>query len=142
MRAETRVQQKDVPRSTACPPGWHSFWSFCPQKVKGSSIHASAVFVKEDVVVPVKAEEGLTEAKALSSLKRANSTATTADLIGGYAQNLQLRGDPNSSESEGRTIVLELGNIILFAWYIASLRASSDPIMLTRSRSFLQLCTV
>ncbi|KAL7336757.1 Endonuclease/exonuclease/phosphatase [Rhodotorula toruloides] len=124
---ETHVQQKDVPRSTACPPGWHSFWSFCPQKVKGSSIHGSAVFVKEDVVVPVKAEEGLTEAKALSSLKKANSTATTADLIGGYAQDLQLRGDPNSFESEGRTIVLELGNIILFACYAPFEGISNGP---------------
>ncbi|BGO98884.1 Class II abasic (AP) endonuclease [Rhodotorula toruloides] len=124
---ETHVQQKAVPRSTACPPGWHSFWSFCPQKVKGSSIHGSAVFVKEDVVVPVKVEEGLTEAKALSSLQKADSTATTADLIGGYAQNLQLRGDPNSFESEGRTIVLEFGNIILFACYAPFEGISTDP---------------
>ncbi|BGP07491.1 Class II abasic (AP) endonuclease [Rhodotorula toruloides] len=96
-------------------------------KVKGSSIHGSAVFVKEDVVVPVKAELGLTEAKALSSLKKANSTATTTDLIGGYAQNLQLRGDPNSFESEGRTIVLELGNIILFACYAPFEGISNGP---------------
>ncbi|GEM08147.1 DNA lyase [Rhodotorula toruloides] len=79
-RQEVRVQQTDVPRSTACPPGWHSFWSFYPTKMQSLSIHGSAVFVKDHVAVPANAEEGLTHEKASSSLKKVDSTTATADL--------------------------------------------------------------
>lgn len=117
--AETKVAQKDLPRTTACPPGFDSFWSFCGQRIKGEAIHGSAVCVKQDTVVTTKAEEGLTEKKALRTLKTLDPSATAADLIGDYAlQDLRLRGDPEAFETEGRTIVLEMGMIVVFAWCV------------------------
>lgn len=86
---------------------YDSFFSFYRRSVRG--IHGTAIFTKRDVVVPVKAEEGIA-----SSL--IPSTMAVADRIGGYPLSSEADLDYNAMkdlDSEGRTTVIDTGMFVL-----------------------------
>lgn len=91
----------------ACMNAYDSFFSFYRRSVRG--IHGTAIFTKRDVVVPVKAEEGIA-----SSL--IPSTMAVSDRIGGYPLSSEADLDYNAMkdlDSEGRTTVVDTGMFVL-----------------------------
>lgn len=91
----------------ACMNAYDAFYSFYRRSVKG--IHGTAIFTKRDVVVPVKAEEGIG-----SSL--VPSTTVARERIGGYPLSSEADLDWNAMkglDSEGRTTVVDCGMFVL-----------------------------
>lgn len=86
---------------------YDSFYSFFRRTVKG--IHGTAIFTKRDVVVPVKAEEGIGSGLLLSTMK-------SEERIGGYplCGEVDLEyGVMKDLDAEGRTTVVDCGMFVL-----------------------------
>lgn len=107
MHAETKITRAQIEKGMACMNSFDSFFSFYRKSVKG--VHGTAIFTKRDVVVPVKAEEGIG-----SSLLP--STMPVDERIGGYPLSSDADLDYNTMkdlDSEGRTTVIDTGMFVL-----------------------------
>ncbi|BGP28557.1 Class II abasic (AP) endonuclease [Rhodotorula toruloides] len=108
---ETKITRAQMERGMAVLDAYDSFFSFYRRSVRG--IHGTAIFTKRDVVVPVKAEEGI-----VSSL--IPSTMAVPDRIGGYPLSSEADLDYNAMkdlDSEGRTTVIDTGMFVLINLY-------------------------
>ncbi|BGP12455.1 hypothetical protein JCM10213_006979 [Rhodosporidiobolus nylandii] len=108
---ETKITRAQLDKGMACMSAYDSFFSFYRRSVKG--VHGTAIFTKRDVVVPVKAEEGIG-----SSLIPAATPAT--ERIGGYPLSSEADLDYNAMkdlDSEGRTTVIDTGLFVLINLY-------------------------
>ncbi|GAA5972632.1 hypothetical protein JCM11641_002946 [Rhodosporidiobolus odoratus] len=108
---ETKITRAQLEKSMACMNAYDAFYSFYRRSVKG--IHGTAIFTKRDVVVPVKAEEGIG-----SSL--VPSTTAARERIGGYPLSSEADLDWNAMkdlDSEGRTTVVDCGMFVLINLY-------------------------
>ncbi|GAA5828152.1 hypothetical protein JCM11251_002613 [Rhodosporidiobolus azoricus] len=108
---ETKITRAQLEQSLACLAAYDSFFSFYRRSVKG--IHGSAIFTKRNVVVPVKAEEGIG-----SGLIPANTPAT--ERIGGYPLSSEADLDyltMKDLDSEGRTTIVDTGMFVLINLY-------------------------
>ncbi|GAA6058522.1 hypothetical protein JCM10212_006961 [Sporobolomyces blumeae] len=108
---ETKITRAQIEKGMACMAKYDAFFSFYRRSVKG--VHGTAIFTKRDVVVPVKAEEGIG-----SSLLPA--TMTASERIGGYPLSSEVDLDYNAMkdlDSEGRTTVVDVGLFVLINLY-------------------------
>lgn len=86
---------------------YDSFFSFYRKMVRG--IHGTAIFTKRDVVIPVKAEEGIGSALLPASM-------TASDRVGGYPLSSDVDLDYTKMkelDAEGRTTVIDTGMFVL-----------------------------
>lgn len=114
MRAETKITRAQIEKGMACMSAFDSFFSFYRKSVKG--VHGTAIFTKRDVVVPVKAEEGIG-----SSLLP--TTMPVDERIGGYPLSSDADLDYNTMkdlDSEGRTTVIDTGMFVLINLCVCS----------------------
>lgn len=130
---EVRTQAKDVPYSMAVVPGYSGYHSF-PHVKKGYS--GVAVYVKDGIQV-IHAEDGLTgwleskdfpkktyrelEQEDLDSLinppkERNESIVSFPQCIGEYPEDVN-EALGKEIDSEGRSVVLDLGFCVLFGLY-------------------------
>lgn len=108
---ETKITRAQIEKGMACMENYDSFFSFFRKKVHG--IHGTAIFTKKDVVVPMKAEEGIG-----SALLPANLTAS--ERIGGYPMSSDVDLDytrMKELDSEGRTTIIDTGMFVLINLY-------------------------
>lgn len=86
---------------------YDSFFSFYRKTVRG--IHGTAIFTKRDVVVPLKAEEGIGSAILPAQL-------TASERIGGYPMSSEVDleyGRMKELDNEGRTTIIDTGMFVL-----------------------------
>lgn len=86
---------------------YDSFFSFYRKMVRG--IHGTAIFTRRDVVIPVKAEEGIGSALLPASM-------TASDRVGGYPLSSDVDLDYTKMkelDAEGRTTVIDTGMFVL-----------------------------
>lgn len=103
---ETKIQARDIERSMAMVPGWHAFFSSSTSRRGYSGV---AVYVKDSIGV-IAAEEGLT-----GWLPASKPTREEIKNIGGYPAIDMKSG--REIDSQGRTIVLDLGVAVIIALY-------------------------
>ncbi|KAK9366488.1 Endonuclease/exonuclease/phosphatase [Lipomyces kononenkoae] len=113
---ETKIQRKDIEEGMAVVPGFESFFSFSRYKKGYSGV---AVYTRNSVCRPYKAEEGITgclencdggpNGKKLSYRECENN-------IGGYDYLIN-SSDGQEIDSEGRTLVLDFGKFVLICVY-------------------------
>ncbi|BGP31530.1 Class II abasic (AP) endonuclease [Rhodotorula toruloides] len=101
--AETKLKKEDVTSSMANLNKFDSFFSCA-----GWSQHGTASFTRRSLVVPVKAEEGLTYNRAFKS--------AGFKAIGGYRTGPDLKHQ-RKVDSEGRLLALDCGLFILLNVY-------------------------
>ncbi|GAA5850866.1 hypothetical protein JCM9279_006222 [Rhodotorula babjevae] len=108
---ETKITRAQIEKGMACMSAFDSFFSFYRKSVKG--VHGTAIFTKRDVVVPVKAEEGIGSSLLLT-------TMPVDERIGGYPLSSDADLDYNTMkdlDSEGRTTVIDTGMFVLINLY-------------------------
>lgn len=114
---EVRVQQKDMPYDMAVVPGFKGYHSF-PKIKKGYS--GVGVYVRDPEITVYAAEDGLTgwldSADAKGQTYRDLDISGLAPCIGGYPTNLS-KEEGLEIDSEGRSLVLDLGFCVLFGLY-------------------------
>jgi len=102
-------------KGMACMNNYDSYFSFFRRTVRG--IHGTAIFTKRDVVVPIKAEEGIGSALL-------PATMTGPERIGGYPLSSDVDLDYNAMkdlDAEGRTTVIDVGMFVLINLYVSRL---------------------
>ncbi|PBP17120.1 DNA lyase [Diplocarpon rosae] len=122
---ETKIQRKDLRDDMVLVPGWDVFFSL-PKHKKGYS--GVAVYCRNSVCAPIRAEEGIT-----GVLSPSNSSTSFFDLpedqqIGGYPSPRQLSEcslDAATLDSEGRCVVLEFPAFVLIGTYCPANRDES-----------------
>ncbi|PVH71385.1 DNase I-like protein [Cadophora sp. DSE1049] len=122
---ETKIQRKDLQDDMVLVPGWDIFFSL-PKHKKGYS--GVAIYTRNAVCAPVRAEEGIT-----GVLAPPNSTTSFYNLpedqqIGGYPTISQLSDcalDAATLDSEGRCVVLEFPAFVLIGTYCPANRDES-----------------
>ncbi|KAG4305932.1 hypothetical protein PORY_000842 [Pneumocystis oryctolagi] len=109
---ETKIQRKDLTYDMINVPGYFAFYTFSKKKKGYSGV---AVYVKQSLCTPLKAEEGITGhlLHADTGIPYIKSPESIA--IGGYMeisnqQALEL-------DQEGRCIILDLNLFVLFCVY-------------------------
>ncbi|BGP36335.1 Class II abasic (AP) endonuclease [Rhodotorula kratochvilovae] len=108
---ETKITRAQIEKGMACMDAYDSFFSFYRKSVKG--VHGTAIFTKRDVVVPVKAEEGIGSALL-------PATMPVEERIGGYPLSSEADLDYNTMkdlDGEGRTTVIDTGMFVLINLY-------------------------
>ncbi|GAA5856268.1 hypothetical protein JCM8547_000845 [Rhodosporidiobolus lusitaniae] len=108
---ETKITRAQIEKGMACMDAYDSFFSFYRRGVKG--IHGTAIFTKRDVVVPVKAEEGIGSSLLPSAMP-------ASERIGGYPLSSEADLDYNAMkdlDAEGRTTVIDTGMFVLINLY-------------------------
>lgn len=91
----------------ACMNKFETFISFYSRAVKG--VHGTAIFTKNEVTVPVKAEEGIGSCLLPATLAE-------EDRIGGYPLGSDVDLNYNEMkdlDAEGRTTVCDFGLFVL-----------------------------
>ncbi|OWP00156.1 DNA lyase [Marssonina coronariae] len=122
---ETKIQRKDLRDDMVLVPGWDVFFSL-PKHKKGYS--GVAVYTRNSVCAPIRAEEGIT-----GVLTPPNSPTSFSDLsedqqIGGYPSPRQLSEcslDAATLDSEGRCVILEFPAFVLIGTYCPANRDES-----------------
>ncbi|KAJ7919465.1 DNase I-like protein [Mycena leptocephala] len=112
---EMKSSRQNLPKAVGVPPSYHSFFSFPLQKHGYSGV---AVYARADVVLPCKAEEGLTgllqPKPPLSSAERVSVREAYPDeTMAEAASDLDFR----SLDSEGRALVVDFGLFVLVNVY-------------------------
>jgi len=105
--AETKITRTQIEKGMACMSNYDGFFSFFRRTVRG--IHGTAIYTKRDVVIPVKAEEGIGSALL-------PATMTVPERIGGYPLSSEVDLDYNAMkelDAEGRTTVIDVGMFVL-----------------------------
>jgi AP endonuclease-2 len=110
-----KSSRQNLPKAVGVPPSYHSFFSFPLQKHGYSGV---AVYARADVVLPCKAEEGLTgllqPKPPLSSAERVSVREAYPDeTMAEVASDLDFR----SLDSEGRALVVDFGLFVLVNVY-------------------------
>ncbi|GAA5823223.1 hypothetical protein JCM5353_005124 [Sporobolomyces roseus] len=108
---EAKITRAQMEKGMACMNNYDSFFSFFRRTVRG--IHGTAIFTKRDVVVPIKAEEGIGSALL-------PATMTGPERIGGYPLSSDVDLDYNAMkdlDAEGRTTVIDVGMFVLINLY-------------------------
>lgn len=128
---EVRTQEKDVPYNMAIVPGYSGYFSF-PHVKKGYS--GVAIYVKDEIAV-FHAEDGITgwlkskdfPEKTYRDLEQCEESTSTDNstmvknvplqhCIGGYPENVD-ESLGKEIDSEGRSVVLDLGFCVVFGLY-------------------------
>ncbi|KAK6956191.1 hypothetical protein Daesc_001464 [Daldinia eschscholtzii] len=114
---ETKIQRKDLQDDMVLVPGWDVFFSLPKHKKEGYA--GVAIYTRNSVCMPIRAEEGIT-----GVLCPPNSSTKFRDLppdqqIGGYPKPGQLMGlvDDTTLDSEGRCVILEFPAFVLIGTY-------------------------
>ncbi|EMR10740.1 exodeoxyribonuclease III [Pneumocystis murina B123] len=109
---ETKIQRKDLTHDMINIPGYLSFYTFS-KKRKGYS--GVAIYVKESLCIPLKAEEGITGYLIHSGEGIPYIECPKSISIGGYTE----MSDKHALEldQEGRCIILDLNLFVLFGVY-------------------------
>ncbi|KAK9377037.1 Endonuclease/exonuclease/phosphatase [Lipomyces chichibuensis] len=113
---ETKIQRKDIEESMAIVPGFESFFSFSRYKKGYSGV---AVYTRNSVCRPCKAEEGITgclDSFDLGSNGRKTSYRESESNIGGYDYLINT-SDGQEIDSEGRTLVFDFRKFVLICVY-------------------------
>ncbi|GAA5899457.1 DNA-(apurinic or apyrimidinic site) lyase APN2 [Sporobolomyces salmoneus] len=108
---ETKITRAQMEKGMAIMENYDSFFSFYRKTVRG--IHGTAIFTKRDVVVPVKAEEGIGSALLPATL-------TEKERIGGYPLSSEVDldyGKMKELDAEGRTTIIDTGMFVLINLY-------------------------
>ncbi|GAA5877263.1 hypothetical protein JCM16303_006220 [Sporobolomyces ruberrimus] len=108
---ETKITRAQMDAGMANMNNYDSFFSFYRKMVRG--IHGTAIFTKRDVVIPVKAEEGIGSALLPASM-------TASDRVGGYPLSSDVDLDYTKMkelDAEGRTTVIDTGMFVLINLY-------------------------
>ncbi|KAK0531227.1 Class II abasic (AP) endonuclease [Tilletia horrida] len=114
---ETKMTRKQLDRSLAILPSFHSFFNFHP--TKGYS--GTAVYVRKTVSIPTHAECGIT-GEWLPS--KATGTGNDGSIIGGIPKDAKDELDAQlwrSLDLEGRSVVIDCGLFVLFNLYCPNL---------------------
>lgn len=107
LHTETKITRAAMVKEMACMSAFDSFYSFYRRSVRG--IHGTAIFTKRDVLVPVKAEEGIGSSLLPSDM-------AVPDRIGGYPLSSEVDMDYNKMkdlDAEGRTTIVDCGLFVL-----------------------------
>ncbi|KAF2861461.1 APN2 DNA lyase apurinic/apyrimidinic [Piedraia hortae CBS 480.64] len=113
---ELKIQRKDLRDDMVLVDGWDCYFSL-PKHKKGYS--GVAIYTRNSVCAPIKAEEGLLGVLPSSSGVR-YCDLPEAESIGGYPTASQLSDidvDPAALDAEGRCMVLEFPAFVLFGVY-------------------------
>ncbi|KAK9361669.1 Endonuclease/exonuclease/phosphatase [Lipomyces starkeyi] len=113
---ETKIQRKDIEESMALVPGFESFFSFSRYKKGYSGV---AVYTRNSVCRPFKAEEGITgclESFDFLSNGRKVLYRESESNIGGYDYLIN-PSDGQEIDAEGRTLVLDFRMFVLICVY-------------------------
>lgn len=113
MYAETKITPAHIDRNMACLDRYDAFFSSFRRTAKGSGIHGTCIYTRRAVVIPSKAEEGIS-----STLLPPDSTSR--DRIGGYPSitdtDLTL-ADMKDLDLEGRTTIVDCGLFVVITVY-------------------------
>ncbi|KAJ7022669.1 Endonuclease/exonuclease/phosphatase [Mycena alexandri] len=112
---EMKSSRQNLPKAVGVPPSYHSFFSFPLQKNGYSGV---AVYARSEVVLPRKAEEGLTgllqPKPPLSSAERVSVREAYPDeIMAEMASDIDFR----NLDSEGRALVVDFGMFVLINVY-------------------------
>ncbi|KAK9240353.1 Endonuclease/exonuclease/phosphatase [Lipomyces kononenkoae] len=113
---ETKIQRKDIEEGMAIVPGFESYFSFSRYKKGYSGV---AVYTRNSVCRPYKAEEGITgclENLGVGTNGKKLSYRECENNIGGYDYLIN-SSDGQEIDSEGRTLVLDFGKFVLICVY-------------------------
>ncbi|KAF2834255.1 DNase I-like protein [Patellaria atrata CBS 101060] len=114
---ELKIQRKDLQDDMVIVPGWDCFFSL-PKHKKGYS--GVAIYTKESVCAPIRAEEGILGVLCPPGSSTAYRDSPSEATIGGYPsleQTENFKTDSLSLDSEGRCVVLEFPAFVLFGVY-------------------------
>ncbi|KAK0112208.1 Class II abasic (AP) endonuclease [Cadophora gregata f. sp. sojae] len=122
---ETKIQRKDLQDDMVLVPGWDVFFSL-PKHKKGYS--GVAIYTRNAVCAPIRAEEGITGVLTLPNSTTSFSNLPDDQQIGGYPTTSQLSDcslDAATLDSEGRCVVLEFPAFVLIGTYCPANRDES-----------------
>ncbi|KAJ7113904.1 Endonuclease/exonuclease/phosphatase [Mycena epipterygia] len=112
---EMKSSRQNLPKAVGLPPSYHSFFSFPLQKSGYSGV---AVYARADVILPCKAEEGLT---GLLQPKPPLSSAERVSAREAYPDEVMMEGssdvDFRNLDSEGRALTIDFGLFVLINVY-------------------------
>ncbi|KTW30322.1 exodeoxyribonuclease III [Pneumocystis carinii B80] len=109
---ETKIQRKDLTHEMINVSGYLSFYTFS-RKRKGYS--GVAIYVKESVCIPLKAEEGITGYLIHSKKGIPYIECPKSISIGGYTEMSNQHA--LELDQEGRCIILDMDFFVLFGIY-------------------------
>ncbi|KAF8416273.1 DNA lyase Apn2, partial [Tirmania nivea] len=118
---ELKIQKRELTDGMVLVPGWDCYFTF-PKHKKGYS--GVAIYIRQSKISPMKAEEGITGHLAGPSSTTPYISLPTSQQIGGYPTYLT-RDEALLLDSEGRSIILDLGAFILIGTYCPANRDSS-----------------
>jgi len=122
---ETKIQRKDLQDDMVLVPGWDVFFSL-PKHKKGYS--GVAIYTRNAVCAPIRAEEGITGVLAAPNSATSFSNLPIDQRIGGYPTISQLADcalDAATLDSEGRCVILEFPAFVLIGTYCPANRDDS-----------------
>ncbi|KAF8993284.1 Endonuclease/exonuclease/phosphatase [Cyathus striatus] len=112
---EMKSSRQGLPKEVAVPPNYDSFFSF---PVKKSGYSGVAIYTRSSVVVPSKAEEGLT---GLIQPKPSLSAAERISPLASYPPHVDIEDevelDFKDLDTEGRGLVIDFGLFVLINVY-------------------------
>ncbi|KAG4301361.1 hypothetical protein PCK1_002287 [Pneumocystis canis] len=109
---ETKIQKKDLTYDMINVPGYLAFYTFSKKKKGYSGV---AIYVKQSLCTPLKAEEGITGYLSHANTGIPYIESSESITIGGYTTM------PNQQaldlDQEGRCVILDLNLFVLFGVY-------------------------
>ena len=105
-----------LPKQVAVPPSYDSFFSF---PIRKSGYSGVATYTRHSAVIPLKAEEGLSGVLQPKPPLTAAERISELDNYPPNAENAYIEGDLDYADldSDGRTVVLDLGLFVLINVY-------------------------
>lgn len=113
---EMKSSRSGLPKQVAVPPSYDSFFSF---PIRKSGYSGVATYTRHSAVIPLKAEEGLSGVLQPKPPLTAAERISELDNYPPNAENAYVEGDLDYADldSEGRTVILDLGLFVLINVY-------------------------
>ncbi|EDR06754.1 uncharacterized protein LACBIDRAFT_299606 [Laccaria bicolor S238N-H82] len=113
---EMKSSRPALPKQVAVPPSYDSFFSF---PIRKSGYSGVATYTRHSAVIPLKAEEGLSGVLQPKPPLTAAERISDSDNYPPNAETASIEGDLDYADldSEGRTVILDLGLFVLINVY-------------------------